>query len=558
MAFLVGRKIAGSLKHKLLQITAAIVLVTSCSTGLDRQMAAVLDQVEDNLGYVNTVETANVAKMTEWFIRRGDDASKARALYCLGRSQFNDRNYSAAIVSYTEALDFAGKAGDSLHEGLVCFDMAHTCAASGNSSDEMLYLARAAESFKAAGLTAESQRALLEIGEVKASLGAFDDAEGIFKRILYDSHELGDTLLEVKCLESYASLAVSRDDPDPSLAIDMLGRAAGELKYPLTCSDKGILAYSYSLAGHKEEAAKWLADARSAVESDAEAADIDFREYQIASRSGDTGRALKALEKVTEYGNRTQAAALEETVAASQREYIQRQSETQAEKLRAARMRLLVFLLVALLAFAALAAAYLYYRSQQRRRLEAEIAERDRYMTIAEDLRQALRQVAPAGDSVGYPVGAPAGEPTGPVEPQVPRPVGRVEPQGPGFEVLERLCEQYYIYEGTENLQPKILKEVKSIIGGLRSDRKVQKGLEAMLDASKDGVMTKLRKEFPSWKEDDCLLCSFAASGFSSTTISALMEKEKRVVYNRVWRLKGRISNSESPLKEFFLLCLEN
>ncbi len=537
---------SGSLKHRLLQITAAIVIVTSCSTGLDRQMAAVLDQVEDNLGYVNTIETANVAKMTDWFIRRGDDASKARALYCLGRSQFNDGNYSAAIVSYTEALDFAGKAGDSLHEGLVCFDMAHTCAASGNSSDEMLYLARAAESFKAAGLTAESQRALLEIGEVKAALGAFDDAEGIFKSILYDSHEQGDTLLEVKCLESYASLAVSRDDPDPSLAIDMLGRAAGELKYPLTCSDKGILAYSYSLAGHKEEAAKWLAEARSAVESDAEAADIDFREYQIASRSGDTGRALKALERVTEYGNRTQAAALEETVAASQREYIQRQSETQAEKLRAARMRFLVFLLVALLALAALAAAYLYYRSQQKRRLEAEIAERDRYMTIAEDLRQALRQVAPAGEQ------------TGPAEPQVPRPVGRVEPQGPGFEVLERLCEQYYIYEGTENLQPKILKEVKSIIGGLRNDRKVQKGLEAMLDASKDGVMTKLRKEFPSWKEDDFLLYSFAASGFSSTTISALMEKEKRVVYNRVWRLKGRISNSESPLKEFFLGCLEN
>ena len=136
--------------------------------------------------------------------------------------------------------------------------------------------------------------------------------------------------------------------------------------------------------------------------------------------------------------------------------------------------------------------------------------------------------------------------------------MSRVEPQGPGFEVLERLCEQYYIYEGTENLQPKILKEVKSIIEGLRNDRKVQKDLEAMLDASKDGVMTKLRKEFPSWKEDDFLLYSFSASGFSSTTISALMEKEKRVVYNRVWRLKGRISNSESPLKEFFLECLEN
>ena len=130
--------------------------------------------------------------------------------------------------------------------------------------------------------------------------------------------------------------------------------------------------------------------------------------------------------------------------------------------------------------------------------------------------------------------------------------------QGPGFEALERLCEQYYIYEGTDNLQPRILKEVKSIVEGLRSDRKVRKNLEDMLDSRKDGVMTKLRSEFPSWKEEDFQIYAFTAAGFSSTTISALMEKEKSVIYNRVWRLKGRISNSASEQKDFFLNCLDN
>ena len=70
--------------------------------------------------------------------------------------------------------------------------------------------------------------------------------------------------------------------------------------------------------------------------------------------------------------------------------------------------------------------------------------------------------------------------------------------------------------------------------------------------------MTKLRAEFPSWREEDFQLYSFTAAGFSSTTISALMEKEKSVIYNRVWRLKGRIANSGSLLKEFFLSCLDS
>ena len=138
------------------------------------------------------------------------------------------------------------------------------------------------------------------------------------------------------------------------------------------------------------------------------------------------------------------------------------------------------------------------------------------------------------------------------------RPVGKSgQKDVDRFNVLERLCEQYYVYEGTDNLQPKILKEVKSIVEGLRSDRKTQKGLENMLDQTMDNVMTRLRGDFPSWKEDDFLLFCFTAAGFSSTTISALMSKEKSVVYNRVWRLKGRISASDSPQKEFFLSALE-
>jgi hypothetical protein len=126
-----------------------------------------------------------------------------------------------------------------------------------------------------------------------------------------------------------------------------------------------------------------------------------------------------------------------------------------------------------------------------------------------------------------------------------------------GFGALERLCEQYYIYEGTDNLQPKILREVEAMVEGLRSDRNTKAALEAMLDYEKDGVMAKVRKEYPSWKEEDFQLFAFCSAGFSSTTISTLLEKDKSVVYNRVWRLKNRISASGSPCKDFFLNCLE-
>ncbi|MBR1927675.1 MAG: hypothetical protein IJ840_08035 [Bacteroidales bacterium] len=516
-------------------------LALGCSTGLDTQMEALLDRMEEDMGYVNTVSSTDVAKVADWFIRRGDDGRRARALYCLGRAQFNERSYSAAIVSYTKALGYAGKAGDTFREGLICRDMARTNGVSGNSTDEILYLARASEAFKAVGEEGESLRTLLEIGQAQAAAGKAEAAEEIFKSVLFDAHESKDTLLEARCLESYASLSVSKDAPDPTLAIDMLSRAADGLHYPLSSVDKGILAYSYSLSGDQKEAWKWLSEARASVESDEDAADADFREYQIASRSGDTARALKALERVTEYGDRTQSEALEWAVSASQRDYIQNQADIQAEKLRSAKLKMWLLALAALLIVGGVVVAYLYYRASQRRVLEAEVAEREKYMTIAEDLRDklAVREeeiLRFAKDDNGR----------------------AQDDNGPGFEALERLCEQYYIYEGTDNLQPRILREVKSIVDGLRNDRKVRGRLEDTLDRRQNGVMTKLRSEFPSWKEEDFRLYAFTAAGFSTTTISALMEKEKSVIYNRVWRLKRRITNSGSEYSDFFLRCLDN
>lgn len=124
------------------------------------------------------------------------------------------------------------------------------------------------------------------------------------------------------------------------------------------------------------------------------------------------------------------------------------------------------------------------------------------------------------------------------------------------WDTLDRLCEQYYVYEGTENLQPRILREVRSIVEGLRSDAAVQRSLEQSLNARYSSVMTRLRGQFPQWKEEDFLLFSFAASGFSSTTISALLEKDKPYVYNRIYRLKERIRLSDTADKELFLSVL--
>ena len=120
-------------------------------------------------------------------------------------------------------------------------------------------------------------------------------------------------------------------------------------------------------------------------------------------------------------------------------------------------------------------------------------------------------------------------------------------------EMLERLCEQYYVYEGTENLQPKVLKEVKSIIDDLRTNPKTIADMERNLDESYGGIIARLRAQLPKLKEEDIRLYVYVASGFSSTAISTILEREKNIVYNRIYRLKGKIDASEAENKAEFL-----
>ncbi len=487
-------------------------------TGLNTQMERLLANLEDNLGYVNTHSDEEVSNMASWFLRHGNDDQKSRALYCLGRNQYNSKRYPAAIVTYTKALEYAA---GPLPSARIYFDMAQTSAATMNMSDQVTYLGKAAEAYKSVGYDSEAQNCYLEIGKAQMGRGDYGTAESIFKSILGESHDLRDTLLEARCLEAYASLAVQKDTADPYLAIDMLSRAAEQLRYNLGSTDKGILAYSYSLIGNAREAQKWLSEAKASAETPAEEADAAFRKYQICARNGEPAKALAALERVVGYGNKAQAEALGETVAASQREYFRSEAQAQAEKLKAARLKMWLISLAALLAIAA-------------------------YLSLAEDLRKQLATSSAKQDEA---VNAEEAEGTDDkkTSPRIPWNV----------DALERLCEQYYIYEGTENLQPKILKEVKSIVEGLRSDSKIQKSLENLLDDNYDGIMQKLRKEFPNWKNEEYLLYIFTASGFSTTTISTLLEKDKKAIYNRVWRLKNRIDNSDAPDKDIFLKHLK-
>lgn len=109
------------------------------------------------------------------------------------------------------------------------------------------------------------------------------------------------------------------------------------------------------------------------------------------------------------------------------------------------------------------------------------------------------------------------------------------------FKILERLCEQYYVYEDTDRFQKKIIQEVREIIDEMRNDPGVLKELEQWLNLTQGDVVARLRSSHPELKEEEIRLFCYIQAGFTPTMMSVLLQKDKSVVYNRVSRLKAKI-----------------
>ena len=459
--------------------------------------------------------------------------NEARLQEALNSSEtlFQEKRYSEAMTVCSEAEELARRLDDQFSLGKIYRTMAHISNAAYRYHDEIQYLKMASDAFGNAEKPYNRLYVDMEKGMAYYNVSDYASAEKVYRDVLYRAYEVSDTALQAQCLSAYAALSLEVSRPDPSLAIDMLSRVANDLKSPLSSSDRGVLAYAYSLAGRNDEALKWAEKALSTSQSPSEKAQADFRLYQIKSRIGDDAKALEYLESVMEYSNSVEMASLMRSVASSRKDYLDQQHALTQHRLRSTRLTA-AFILLSLMSLVFAMLGYIRYRKLESAKILAEEkAETEKYMNIAEDLQIKLKNASKRLPSEKHMSIAK-------------------------FDVLERLCEQYYVYEGTPNLQDKVLKEVKSVIQGLRDDPKMLKGLELMLDRNCDEIVRRLREQLPKLKDEDVKLFIFAASGFSSTTISTILEKDKGIVYNRIWRLKGKISSSEAPDKDYFLASL--
>jgi hypothetical protein len=238
--------------------------------------------------------------------------------------------------------------------------------------------------------------------------------------------------------------------------------------------------------------------------------------------------ALKFLEESCKKDNEIIDNALSQSLALTQRDYYEAQSDLAHYKIK---IRTLITLITIALTVLLIVILFVAIASRIRKYKE----EKEKYIQYVEEMTRQLNEIQ---------------------KEEVPSLKRKyLELYKKKFANLRVLCDTYLQFQGRDNAEKMMYSRVVAMVNELKVDMQDHLKLEAMLDEDLNGVMTALRREV-KMKEIDYIIFAYIALGFDATTISRLIDTSVNTVYIRKSRIKKLIEESDISFMDTFMVIL--
>lgn len=511
--------------------------------------------------YIDTTDASFLKRFERHFSRHSTPEERMKYHYYVGRIQFNAFNYSDAIVSFMNALKFSSGSSDNRFKGQICAAIGDTYNRTYCNEDNLKYKKLAHEYFNAYGdsLAIDYSRINLAIA-------------------MHNCHEdrLSDSLLQLVNSSKLVDRAkiiiaeneIRKDSPDADKVISLFNEV---LKHGQGLSVSQYYEYSYALAskGLEQQSLSILNRLSSLPES----AESEWWKYRHAKLHNASDDALNHFEQYSEKRDSIVKAQLSQSLYKTLGQYYNASSLVSEEKAQKARLytysSLVISLLLLLIAFLAIQR----YRSRLIQRNELLISQRDEAARMIEilqsqkeseridsekhikELNTEKKQLSEANRSLSgqYEILQQSYE-----SQLLQLRADYANLYRSQFEEINNLFNKgYSVNKLKESTQNAYAQKYGSIISDLYNYPSKQKAFEERINQSLDGIMKKLRTDFPDFSEDKFRLASFVIVGFDACTISFLLNTSKNNVWVKKHRLAQRILSKESPntslYKIFFL-----
>lgn len=123
------------------------------------------------------------------------------------------------------------------------------------------------------------------------------------------------------------------------------------------------------------------------------------------------------------------------------------------------------------------------------------------------------------------------------------------------FATIDEICNDFY-QRGDNYSDAEKGRRVSKIINHLKSKEALSQ-LEDIINKYNDNIITRLREQVPSIKEDEMTLVIYSFAELSNNTISFLTEKPTSYIYSKRSKIKKKIINSGAKDCELFISHLK-
>lgn len=496
----------------------------SLTTARSKAYHALLYAMALDKNFIDVSDDSIAQVAVDYYSKRGPRKYYARSLYYLGLAYYYQEDYNKAIVEFTKAEEVAQEC-DSLYLAFIKVDQADVYAHTYNAIEELKCLRQALEINSK--VSTKFYCDVVKLNIIKSLYNQYQDneeAEQLLNQLLND--KTLDDKIRARAELIYAYIIVTvNENPDLSKAVKIYDNVfAGSFSHYITIKNYWAWAYSLNALGRKDEAQEiidLLISEPSGISS--------YWQYMIAKSDGNLESALSYLEDYLKYNDTEVSDALKQSLALSQRDYYQSQSEL--SEYRANNARLTSFIIILVSVFSAVL-VYLLIRVYVKRQED----KKEKYLLYITEINRQLEQ----SKSEDYPALKKK----------------YFSLYKAKFETIGALYEQYIRSKDMVNGESTVYRKVASLVDDFTLGYSDREKFEAMLDEDLDNIMTNLHTEMPVLKKKDTAIFSLFAIGFDVTIISHLLNTSMNTIYIRKSRIKHQIEESNPQHKEQFLEVL--
>ena len=465
---------------------------------------------------IHSTDAGILQPAIRYYSRFGNADERLKAYYYYGRILENAKNYPEAVVAFQRALDESAKSRDAKMKGMVCAAMGRVHNRNYNITDELKYTRLALDQAEESGDSVNMPRYLNALALAYHNSRDFDKADSLFAVVTtYDGCPKSAFVLR-------AENEIMRPDGNPDRALSLFEDAIANGS-KLTYENWYEYAYSLVASGEKDKGL----DVFRRLSAMPRKFRSDYWQYMIFKAVGQTEEALHKLEDHMNESDSTIQSMLAQSTYKIQATYYSANSElskNQKDKVK---------LIMLLMLFAIITIGLIIFFVVRERRIII-MKENEQLIIQQEETRNLLADAMEANEEAKSRYDA------------LRKSFARMY-QSQFSEIGSILEKRGSIESLSISAKKQAELQINSILQQIAGPSRKQREFEKRIDRDLDGIITKLRTDYPDFDDADIRLLSLYIIGFDATTISFILNKDSHYIRTLKSRLKRRINAAESP-----------